>query len=34
MSAMEVEIYEAVVATFSEKYIGTDAFYIIYTSFL
>jgi hypothetical protein len=34
MSAIELEIYEAVVATFSEKYIGTDAYYITYTSFL
>lgn len=31
---MELEIYKAVVATFSENYIGTDAYYIIYTSFL
>lgn len=34
MSAIELEIYQGVVATFSEKYVGTDAYYIIYTSFL
>jgi len=34
MPAIELAIYEAVVVTFSEKNIGTDAYYVIYTSFL